>query len=369
MHRVDILVESRLEWSTRTKQLAAIFDLEKKASSESWCFDVQLPPQWQIGLIVGASGSGKSTVARELFGDSFVSFDWATDQTIVDAFPPSASVKQIAQTLSSVGFSSPPSWLRPYHVLSMGQQFRANLARALMADQDLVVIDEFTSVVDRTVAQIGSAAVSKAIRRGSKQFVAVSCHNDIIEWLQPDWILHMPEGHLEARCLRRFPEIHLEVRPAPRSSWKIFSRHHYLDHSVAKSARCFVATWRGRPVAFCAVMFFPHPRRSGWRGHRTVTLPDFQGVGIGNHVSALVASAYKATGKPYRSVTAHPAMIRHRAQSKIWKMIRRPGRVVDIGRTSTIKAMKKSSSRTRYTASFEYVGPENKEAARAWGLI
>src|SRR5439155_19760773 len=52
----------------------------------------------------------------------------------------------------------------------------------------LPIFDEFTSVVDRTVAQIGSAAVAKTIRRSGKQLVAASCHYDVIEWLQPDWI-------------------------------------------------------------------------------------------------------------------------------------------------------------------------------------
>ena len=59
-------------------------------------------------------------------------------------------------------------WLRPFHVLSNGEQFRATIARALAESakgRELVVIDEFTSVVDRTVAQIGSAAIAKTIRR------------------------------------------------------------------------------------------------------------------------------------------------------------------------------------------------------------
>jgi transcriptional regulator with GAF, ATPase, and Fis domain len=57
----------------------------------------------------------------------------------------------------------------------------------------LVAFDEFTSVVDRNVARIGSAAVAKAIRSGQIRcrFVAVTCHYDIIDWLAPDWIIDM----------------------------------------------------------------------------------------------------------------------------------------------------------------------------------
>lgn len=46
--------------------------------------------------------------------------------------------------------------------------------------------------VDRNVAKIGSLAMQKAIRQSDnkKQFIAVTCHFDVIEWLQPDWIFN-----------------------------------------------------------------------------------------------------------------------------------------------------------------------------------
>jgi len=91
---------------------------------------------------------------------------------------------------NSVGFSSPPSWLKPYHVLSNGEKMRVDLARSLLSKKDIVVFDEFTSVVDRNVAKITSFAVSKSVRKTKKQFVAVSCHFDILEWLEPDWVFN-----------------------------------------------------------------------------------------------------------------------------------------------------------------------------------
>ncbi len=87
----------------------------------------------------------------------------------------------------SVGFGSVPSWLKPYKVLSNGEKMRVDLARALL-EKDFIVFDEFTSVVDRQVAQTACIAINKAIKGTNKKFIAVSCHKDIIEWLQPDWI-------------------------------------------------------------------------------------------------------------------------------------------------------------------------------------
>src|SRR5204863_2808518 len=101
-------------------------------------------------------------------------------RSVLDGFPVDVPIKELIELLSSVGFSSPPAWLRPYHVLSTGQQFRVTLAWLLAAapSDRLVVCDEYTSVVDRTVAQIGSAAVAKTVRRRGQRFVAVTCHED-----------------------------------------------------------------------------------------------------------------------------------------------------------------------------------------------
>src|SRR6185369_3509378 len=108
---------------------------------------------------------------------------------VVEAFPPALGIKDIALLLSSVGFSSPPAWLRPFHLLSTGEQFRVSLALLLAHAQrgSRVVCDEFTSVVDRTVAQIGSAALARTVRARGRQFIAVTCHEDVEEWLRPDW--------------------------------------------------------------------------------------------------------------------------------------------------------------------------------------
>jgi len=65
---------------------------------------------------------------------------------------------------------------------------RVDVARALCLPRELVVFDEFTSVVDREVAKIASFAISKAVRRqNGRKFVAVTCHYDVVDWLDPDW--------------------------------------------------------------------------------------------------------------------------------------------------------------------------------------
>lgn len=353
----------------RVMQLEGLFDLPPAGRSElSWSAELPIETRpWNIGLIVGPSGCGKSTLARELFGSALHEpFAWPADRSIVDAFPEGMGIRDITELLSSVGFSSPPSWLRPFRCLSNGEQFRVMIARELAESPELAVVDEFTSVVDRTVAQIGSAAIASTIRRTGRRFVAASCHFDVIDWLQPDWTYDPSIDEFAWRSLRRRPEISLEIRRAGYADWRLFRHHHYLSGELNRAARCFVAEVTGRPAAFTAVL--SHPNRQGgyWREHRSVCLPDFQGVGIGNALSEFVAALYRATGKEYLSITSHPGMIRHRLRSPKWVMYRTPG----FGHRNCGGAgvFNRTVALGRRTAGFRYVGEPNVEQARRFGL-
>jgi hypothetical protein len=211
-------------------------------------------PSWQIGLIVGPSGSGKTTIAREMFGQRiYQPRTWAEDRAVIDGLG-QRPIKEITRLFTAVGLSSPPSWIKPYHVLSNGEQFRCDLARALAGGSDsggVVAFDEFTSVVDRNVARVVSAAIAKGIRSGRFccRFVAVTCHYDVTEWLEPDWVIDMATATFARRRLRR-PPIELEIFRCRRSAWRMFAHHHYLSGALAQYARCYLALWEGVPVAF-----------------------------------------------------------------------------------------------------------------------
>jgi ABC-type Mn2+/Zn2+ transport system ATPase subunit len=131
---LNINRSTAIKRTPRVVQLEGLFDVPPTKRSEvAWRVNLPIEEKpWQIGLVVGPSGCGKSTLARELFGKSLVSgYEWPSDCSIVDGFPAGMSMKEITLFLSSVGFSSPPSWLRPFGVLSNGEQFRATIARAL----------------------------------------------------------------------------------------------------------------------------------------------------------------------------------------------------------------------------------------------
>lgn len=163
MANLDIAVTCPIHDSFRVQQVAGMFDVPLAAKATQR-FQVELPDlmqPWTIGLVVGPSGSGKSTLARHLFASQlYASPAWPADRAVIDCLG-DLPVRQATSLFTAVGFSSPPSWVKPYHVLSGGEQFRCDLVRALAAEDEtaeadggapIVAFDEFTSVVDRNVA-------------------------------------------------------------------------------------------------------------------------------------------------------------------------------------------------------------------------
>lgn len=272
-----------------------------------------VPRRFGIGLIVGPSGSGKSTLLKR-FGIE-ANITWDAGRAVCSHF---ADAEEAQAKLSAVGLNSIPAWMRPYDVLSTGEKFRADLARRLV---DGAVVDEFTSVVDRNVAK----ACSHALRRYCGQqnlsnMVFASCHYDIIEWLQPDWLFDTSTGQLAGRGLERRPEINLEIVPCSTEAWAIFSNHHYLNHALNKAARCWLALWGSTPVGFASALAFPNGNmKNAWREHRTVVLPDYQGLGFGTRISDAVARMFISRGCRYFSKTSHPRMGGYRESSPLWK--------------------------------------------------
>lgn len=190
MSHFNIIKENKPSRSFRVASVMGTYDLQTECVREQFIGDIDLPDKWNIGLIVGRSGTGKTTIAKELFGDYLVCNFKYTHDSILDDMPINKSANDICQALNSVGFSSPPNWLKPYAVLSNGEKMRCDIARAILEDNEMFVFDEYTSVVDRNVAQIGSFALQKAIRRKDKKFIAVTCHFDVQDWLMPDWVFN-----------------------------------------------------------------------------------------------------------------------------------------------------------------------------------
>jgi GNAT superfamily N-acetyltransferase len=347
--------------SGRVQQVEGMFDVARDDRSEV-AFTVpndllalrDSGRDWQIGLIVGPSGAGKTTIATHIWGDH-APFRWPGDRAIIDVIP--GSVKDVTALLTSVGFGSPPAWLRPYRVLSVGEQFRVNMAYAIAtaSESHPTVVDEYTSTVDRQVARVGSSALEKVVRRSNLQFVAVTCHFDVIDWLQPDWIYRPDSVDFEWRRLQLRPSVDLDLHEVGRDAWPIFRPHHYLSGDLHVAAKAICAVHDGLPVAYCAYYRFPHPRAKDIMvNHRTVVLPDWQGLGIGIRLINAVGQMLHRRGDRFRTTTAHPAFISSMRRSTSWREIA-GNNTVSVSRKPKRLIKQHQNTRKLATKTFEYV--------------
>lgn len=327
MPQLTVTVETPIRDSFRVQQVIGMFGLpEQPSSRETFAAEIPgLDEDWQIGCIVGPSGSGKTTLARAAFATALYEPQvWPADRAVIDSLG-TAPLQQIAHVLTAVGLGSPPAWLRPFVVLSNGEKFRCELARALLSNRELVVFDEYTSLVDRTVAKIASAAISRSIRKNRIhcRFVGVTCHADIAEWLEPDWVLDLgrigdSQPQLTRRRLRR-PPLRLAATRCPQKLWQFFARHHYLSGGLSTGATCFAAWLDDQPIAFCALVAVLG-KRGQKRISRLVTLPDYQGLGIGLRLAERVAEFARGQGSRVSITASHPAVIAACRHSAAWQL-------------------------------------------------
>ena len=354
MPTFDIVRKSEPKKSFRVASIIGKFDLQSNAIEERFTGNIDISDKWQIGLIVGKSGTGKTTIAKQLFENAYITNFEYDNETVLDDMPKNKSVDEITRAFNSVGFSSPPSWLKPYSVLSNGEKMRCDLARAILSENELFVFDEFTSVVDRQVAQVGSFAMQKAIKKTDKKFIAVTCHFDVEDWLLPDWVFNtdtMTFQSFEGQKKNK-PDIKFEIFSCTdKTIWKMFAKYHYLSHSHNNAASVYIATVNDAVAGFISILHFPHPKVKNMKKvHRLVILPDYQGIGIGGILLNSIADIYKKDNWRFNIVTSAPSLINSLKKSNSW-ITTRFSRTKSQSKSSTLGNM--NTSQNRITASCE----------------
>ena len=192
-----IMLESLITQDSYCDYVFNNYDIQNK---ERTITDVPIPSKedmaqmdkddWNILLICGKSGSGKSTILREIYGDvKPIEYDY--NKCVISQFP-RLTEEEVCDLLQSIGLSSVPTWLRKPQELSNGERARLDIAKAIYeANGSIVVLDEYTSVVNRAAAQSMSFALLRYARQKGLKIIIASCHFDIIEWLQPDYIFNL----------------------------------------------------------------------------------------------------------------------------------------------------------------------------------
>lgn len=301
--------------SYRAARVKSLFNAE---SGCNFNLDAVIPFEdqpWKIGVVVGPSGSGKTSLGREILGEGAMwAPEWPVNTPLVDAISPGGSFDDVTGALAAVGLGTVPAWLRPFQVLSNGEQFRANLARVICEAPATVVIDEFTSVVDRQIAKFGALAFSKAWKRTGGRAVLLSCHYDVLEWIEPDWIFDTASGEFSRRLLRR-PKFELEIWQTDSRYWPMFKPHYYLDLPMPVGAQYFVGVVDGEPVCHMAMATVNKGKGAfEGRGTRLVVMPEWQGAGVGlrflNGIAGMWLDGRNRWARPLTTMfhTSHPGL-------------------------------------------------------------
>lgn len=192
-----IILESKIENDNYTQFLYDNYDIQNR---EKTVTEVPIPSKedmeemnkddWNILLICGKSGSGKSTILNEVYGTSKpIMYDY--NKCVISQFP-RLTEEEVCDLLSSMGLASVPTWLRKPQELSNGERARLDIAKAIYdANGGVVLLDEYTSVVNRAAAKSMSHALQRYARQKGLKIIIASCHFDIVEWLQPDYMFNL----------------------------------------------------------------------------------------------------------------------------------------------------------------------------------
>lgn len=313
--------------SYRSARVKSLFNAENGCNFDLEIDNVDLSGDWNIGVVVGPSGSGKTSIGKMIFGDNKI-YDyhegWADDKPIIDCIAPDGDFNDVTGALSNVGLGDVPAWLRPFRVLSNGEQFRAGLARMICEKPTEIVVDEFTSVIDRQIARIGSQAFQKSWRRNnpSGKIVLLTPHYDILDWLQPDWVIDTKTKTFQRGLPRCRPKIELEIWKVDQSYWKFYKPHYYLDLPMPVAGEYFIGTVDGELA--CHLCVAPRFEIKGYRGTRLVTMPEWQGAGVGSKFLNFIAQYHLdgngRNGHKYSMYfhTSHPQLCGYLRHSKRW---------------------------------------------------
>jgi energy-coupling factor transporter ATP-binding protein EcfA2 len=264
-------------------------DVKKKSVHKLEVNNINIPKEWNVGLIYGASGSGKTTLAKHLFGENIFDCSLDENKSIIDQLPKEFSYEDCANILNGIGLNSVPCWIRPIKTLSNGQKARAEAAY-LMCKQDFICIDEWTSVVDRTVAKAMSVCLHKFAKKHNKQIILLSCHYDILEWVKPNWLIDCNKQKYELPKSEDFffnerEKLEFTIKEVGRETWKYFSKYHYLSEQLpAGKIYLYGIFHEDNQIGFqCFANYTPHKPNTTiiFHSNRTVIHPDYNGLGLG----------------------------------------------------------------------------------------
>lgn len=205
--------EYRLPETPSTKLVMAAFGLE----GETVHFDIVQGVSATVSggnviLVAGSSGSGKTALLQALdpaMHNANVSVGGVVTGNYTAAWPQPItqnlplfealaqrySAERTFAALSRVGLSDALVFVKPFWMLSRGQQYRAMIAELLLRDDGVWLLDEFCGDLDPITAKVVAHNLRKQIVvTGRVAFVASANHLHYVDALRPTRVLALRAG-------------------------------------------------------------------------------------------------------------------------------------------------------------------------------
>lgn len=140
--------------------------------------------------------------------------------------------------------------------------------------------------------------------------------------------------------------------------WSVFREHHYLTAEFNKGAKLYTCYWNDTLVAMFSVLNQPSGSyKYAYRVHRAVTLPDFQGLGIGTKLFDFFGEKYIHNGDKLFLRSSHVRLANHCRGHIGWIEGGSSQKISNAGGASHEKKYR-NYDRKRMPYSFEYVGSD-----------
>ena len=190
-----------------TSYIQSVFGIGFETGRNVIAQDVELDySPGRIVLFQGPSGSGKSSLLRaaagQVPGAAFLEDAPGAPAALIDAL--GLEVKEAARLLSLCGLGEAFLMLRSPCELSDGQRYRYAIAACLAGGAKTVVADEWCAKLDRITARVISHNVRRIADRRGVGFLLATTHEDLLEDLQPDVIVHCRSAAVEVEKRRPF---------------------------------------------------------------------------------------------------------------------------------------------------------------------
>ena len=166
-----------------------------------------------IILVVGTSGSGKSVLLNALDPEKTLDTNLSLNRSaklnytagwlrrlrddipVFEVLAETYSPERVFVALSRVGLSEALAFIKPFWMLSRGQQYRAMIADLLLRDEEVWLLDEFCSDLDPITAKIVAHNLRKqVIATGRVAFIAAANHTHYLDALRPSRVVVLRQG-------------------------------------------------------------------------------------------------------------------------------------------------------------------------------